>query len=103
MVRGRVTTAMPGSATSTWRQLGPQRADDLVDARLQFHHVAQLATAMGISFLPPKPDDSHTNLEWIDAVAALASRVVPRATPFRVAVRPAGLTVLVLDGQSNVL
>ena len=31
---------------------------------------------MGISYLPPQPDDSHTNLEWLADVSALASHPV---------------------------
>ncbi len=75
----------------------------LHDARLQLHHAAQLATAAGISYLPPAPDDSHTNLEWIPAVSALASHVVPAPSAFRVAVRPRDLAVLLLDADSREL
>ena len=45
----------------------------LSDARRQLHHAAQLATAFAISYLEHKPDDSHTNLEWVEAKSALAS------------------------------
>lgn len=72
----------------------------LFDARLQFHHAAQLATALGISYLPAQPDDSHTSLEWLPALEALASNPVRGVKPVRLAVRPNPLAVLVLD-ESN--
>ena len=85
-----------------WRPLDPRRATDLADARLQFHHAAQLAASFGISYLPARPDDSHTNLEWIDAIGALASNRA--GTPARrLAVRPHQLAVLVLDARASVL
>src|SRR4051812_30076366 len=43
----------------------PETATRLSDARRQLHHAAQFATAAGISYLPARPDDSHTNLEWL--------------------------------------
>jgi hypothetical protein len=72
----------------------------LVDARLQLHHAAQLATALGISYLPKKADDSHTNLAWIDALSALVSNAVATSDAIRVGVSatPFGLVILVNDG-----
>ena len=40
----------------------------------------------GISYLPAQPDDSHTNLEWIPALGALASKPVAARRRVRVAV-----------------
>jgi hypothetical protein len=57
-----------------WRRLRPELAPRLTDARLQVHHAVQLAAAVGISYLPAQPDDSHTNLEWSEALSALVSR-----------------------------
>ena len=91
---------IPGSQ---WQLLVPGRATALTDARLQLHHAAQLATAAGISFLKPLSDDSHTNLEWLPPLEALASRVIPAPSPFRIAVRPSSLTLLLLDGDAHVL
>jgi hypothetical protein len=80
----------------------PAKAKSLVDARRQAHHAAQLATAAGISFLPKRADDSHTNLEWLPGLGGgmLASRVVPTLDPFRVAVRIDGLELHVLDDHN---
>jgi hypothetical protein len=77
----------------------PMLAPRLTDARLQTHHAAQLATAMGISFLPPKSDDSHTNLGWLPQLGALASHLVPAPKPFHLAVRVADLMLLFVDDR----
>jgi len=95
-------TAPAGASTRSWRQLDPQRGTALADARLQLHHAAQLATALGISFLPAQADDSHTNLEWIDGVDALGSK--PTGSPaIRLAARPHPFAILVLDAKANAL
>jgi hypothetical protein len=94
---------MSGTAVSerasTWVGVDPERSTSLVDARLQLHHAAQLATALGISYLEKQADDSHTNLEWLPAVQALASNRAGVAN-VRVAVRPDPLTLLILDGTN---
>ena len=83
--------------------IDPKLATTLTDARLQVHHAAQLATAMGISYLPRRSDDSHTNLEWLSGVGVLASRVVPGDPPFRIGVRVADLTLCMLSGGDRLL
>jgi hypothetical protein len=80
-----------------WRALDPGQSTKLVDARLQLHHAAQLATAIGISYLLHEPDDSHTNLEWIDEASALASRPVMGSSLIRLAVRFHPFALLLLD------
>lgn len=92
---------MTPAAAAPWRDVDPSKAGTLVDTRLQFHHAAQLATALGISYLPAQPDDSHTNLEWLPALEALASNPVHAATTVRIAVRPSPFAVLILDGSNT--
>ena len=65
------------------------------------HHAVQFGTAAGISFLDHRPDDSHTNLEWVPALAGLFSRVVPARTAFRIGVRPADLTLLIVTEKDQ--
>jgi len=83
--------------------IDPQLATKLTDARLQVHHAAQLATAMGISYLPPRSDDRHTNLEWLSGAGVLASHVVPGDPPFRIGVRVADLALCMLNGGNGLL
>jgi len=80
----------------TWRPVRPELSRELTDARLQLHHAAQLVAAMGISYLPKQSDDSHTNLEWLDDAAALASHTINDPTPIRLAVRPHPFALLFL-------
>ena len=82
--------------TRTWQPIRPEESTHLSDSRLQLHHAAQLGAAAGISFLKHQPDDSHTNLEWTPALAGLFSRVIPARTAFRIGVRPADLTLLIV-------
>src|SRR5215471_6298360 len=72
-------------------------AASLIDTRLQAHHAAQFAAAAGISYLPAEADDSHTNLEWLPELGALASHIVPGPSPFRIALRIADLTLLIVE------
>ncbi len=58
---------------ANWQQLGATAPTDLVDARLQLHHAAQIASAVGRNLAPKKDDDSHTNLGWLVDRGALAS------------------------------
>lgn len=77
----------------TWQPVDPALATRLGDARRQLHHAAQLATAFGISYVPARADDSHTNLEWLPDAGALASNPLG---DLRVAVRVADLTLLAI-------
>jgi hypothetical protein len=82
-----------------WRRLRPELAPRLTDARLQVHHAAQLAAAIGISYLPAESDDSHTNLEWNERLSALVSRSAG-AAPTQLAVRlPPFELLTVVGGQ----
>ncbi len=91
---------MTSATTRAWSALDPARSKHLVDARLQLHYAAQFATALGISYLRPMADDSHTNLGWDPKHEALRSREVRALShSVRVAVRPRDLTLIVLlDG-----
>jgi len=83
----------------TWRELQPELARKLTDARLQLHHAAQIVTAMGISYLPKQSDDSHTNLGWLDDISALASHPIRGSSSIQLAVRPHPFALLLLDNS----
>jgi hypothetical protein len=81
--------------------LRPTMARSLVDSRLQLHYAAQFATAMGISYLTARADDSHTSLGWDPRHEALRCREVRALShAVRVAVRPRDMTLLVLVNGS---
>jgi hypothetical protein len=91
------------NTSATWHDVDPAIAHALVGARRQAHHAAQLATAVAISYLPKRSDDSHTNLEWLPSLDALASHAIPTSTPFRIAVRLQPLSLLLLDVSNAVM
>src|SRR5512143_1032604 len=84
--------------TRAWQPVDPRRAGELVDARLQLHHAAQLVAAFGISYLPAQSDDSHTNMEWLAPLIALASKPAGiQSTRVAVQLHPFALLVLGAD------
>ncbi|MGH7710144.1 MAG: hypothetical protein ACREOG_02610, partial [Gemmatimonadaceae bacterium] len=87
---------------SRWRRLGSVAATTLVDSRLQLHHALQIIVSAPISFLEKRADDSHTNLEWLPAIEALGTNWLDRAGRIRVALRPAALSLLAVDGRGGV-
>lgn len=89
------------SSPRTWQPIRPEDAAKLSDCRLQLHYAAQFGTAAGISFLEPRPDDSHTNLQWVPPLGGLFSRVIPAARPFRIGARPAKLALLVVTDDNQ--
>ena len=86
-----------------WWPLGHVAPAALVDERLQLHHAAQLANAPAIAFLPPQPDDSHTNFEWSDGAGAMLSRAVPLPDggSCRCGVRAAELELIAVDERDR--
>ena len=92
----------PTTIDSSWARLGATAPDALTDARLQVHHATQIAVAATISYLPARPDDSHTALTWSEPLRALVTEPVDARRPFQVALRPADLTLdLVRDGARS--
>jgi hypothetical protein len=99
--RSQLQQMTAATTTSVWRTLHATMSVELTDSRLQLHYAAQFATALGISYLAPRADDSHTNLGWDARHEALTSREVRAPShAVQVAVRPSDLTLLVLlDGS----
>ena len=85
----------------TWQPVRPEDAAKLSDCRLQLHYAAQFGAAAGISFLAHRPDESHTNLEWVPSLAGLFSRVIPTGRPFRIGVRPSKFALLMVTEENQ--
>ncbi len=79
--------------------LGGVAPTELVDARLQLHHAAQVVASVGKTLLEPRPDDGHPNLGWLAVAEALAGHVVGDGSRFQAALDPAGARLLLLDGD----
>jgi hypothetical protein len=88
----------PSTVATEWRPLGKVDPKGLADSRLQLHHAAQIIVSAGISYLAPKADDSHTNLEWLPDLRALATNLLPSPGRLRFALRPDDLTLLSITG-----
>src|SRR4029079_5663324 len=83
--------------SSSWVRLGDVSPSALVDARLQFHHAAQIAVSAAISYIAARSDDSHTALTWIAPARSLATEPITSARQLRIAVRVEDLTLQALD------
>ena len=83
--------------TNEWQTLGNPSPASLEDARLQLHHCAQIAGAVGMHLLEPESDDSHTNLGWASDAGALAGHPASDDPSYHAALRLADLTLLLLD------
>ncbi len=85
----------------SWKTLGAVPATDLVDARLQLHHAAQIVASAAVTFLEPTPDDSHPNLGWREDLGALCGRRLPKSH-IQVALRVADLSLLLVGEDGRV-
>jgi hypothetical protein len=80
---------------SAWRPLRGVDAGRLREARLEAHHAVQWLARTARAFVPPRPDDSHTNLGWDDALDGFTTHAL--AGDVRLGLRITHLT-LVLTG-----
>jgi len=90
------------AAEAAWARVGELPPSSLVDARLQLHHAVQIAVSASISYLPARPDDSHTALSWSAPIHALITEPIAADRPVRFGVRLRDLTLLALDGAMSV-
>jgi len=82
-----------------WNEIGRAAANELGTARVQAHHAAQWATRAARAVLAPKDDDSHSNLGWDTAHAALLSHDLKGGgKSLRIGLRPADMTLIALNG-----
>jgi hypothetical protein len=85
----------------SWRTLGSVPPGQLAEARVQLHHAAQLASAVGATFLEPRPDDGHPNLGWDDALGALVGHPAQVAGGVQGGLRVAELELLWLGAAGT--
>jgi len=76
-----------------WQTLNRISDDRLFEARAQLHQAAQLLTAVGISFIPPKPDDSHTSFKWSQKSLHFLSQGFGDELAFHLSLNPVDLTL----------
>ncbi|HSA54303.1 MAG TPA: hypothetical protein VLE53_01310 [Gemmatimonadaceae bacterium] len=88
-------------AAPRWERLSTLPSAVLGEARLQLHHAAQIIVSAPISYLPPQPDDGHTNLEWLPALGVLATRPLPSPDDLRFALRVSELALCAVAGGAQ--
>lgn len=81
---------------SSWARVGAVTPSALADTRLELHHAAQIIVSAAISYIPARPDDSHTAIAWSAAHRALMTAPITARTA-RLALRVEDLTLDVLD------
>jgi hypothetical protein len=77
-----------------WRPLGGLARARLAEARLETHHAVQWLARTARAFIPAKPDDSHTNLGWDDALDGFSTH--PLQDGARLGLRISDLTLVLL-------
>ena len=77
-----------------WRPLRSVDRKRLTGARLNAHYGAQWLARAARAYIPPRPDDSHTNFGWDDRFDGFTSRPLPDAS--RLGLRIGDLTLAIL-------
>lgn len=81
-------------APSQWRPVGLVDFARLREARVQAHHAAQWLARTARAYIPPQPDDGHTNLGWDDGFDGLITH--PFADDAALGLRFPNLTLALL-------
>lgn len=85
-----------------WLLLGSVAPKDLVEARLQAHFAAQVASGFGRTHVPKKDDDSHTALYWRRGQAGLESRASSGADALHAVLEFSPHRLTLVDGSGTV-
>lgn len=88
---------------SSWGGVGAIDPGDLVDPVLELHWAAQLVASAGQTFVASRADDSHRAMRWDPVQRAFVGEAFAGSYPFRVALRPADLTLVLLDRTGDSL
>jgi hypothetical protein len=91
------------SAKDPWAVVGSVDPADLVAPTLELHWAAQLVAAAGQAFAERREDDSHRAMTWDARRRRLVGMPFAGPYPFRVALRPQDLTLLMLDRTDETL
>jgi hypothetical protein len=79
-----------------WRPIGNIHHSRLIEARLQAHTAVQWLARAARAYIPPKADDSHTNLGWDYALKSFTTHALKGGA--QLGLRISDLTLLMLDG-----
>ncbi|RMH65726.1 MAG: hypothetical protein D6677_01855 [Calditrichaeota bacterium] len=84
-------------------QIGRHAEEELSRARIQAHQATQWLAAVGVAYIPHRPDDSHTNIGWLPRVGAWGTDVADAGLSFRAALDMAGMRfhIVTPDGRES--
>ena len=85
---------------SDWRPLRAFDQRRLSTARLQAHHAAQWLARAARAYVPPQPDDGHTNLGWDDTLDGFTTHRMQGG--MRLSLKIADLTLVVHSDESTI-
>ncbi len=84
-----------------WELLTKPFNEELRDALQQQHHAAQFIALVGKYLIPNKPDDSHTNMEFIPETKLLRGQKMPNG--FRVALDLENMILKIYSAEDSIL
>lgn len=87
----------------TWNEVAAVPTQDLVAATLELHWAVQILASVGQTFSEARPDDSHRALSWDASGRFFVGAPFSGPYPFRVALRPEDLTLILLDRTGEAL
>jgi hypothetical protein len=87
-----------------WQLLHTGDISTLQPAIDQIHRGVQFIAMLGKHFLPNKPDDSHTNMGWLDQLECLAGNLITAPNgSFQFGIRSKDLTFLLINSDHKIL
>ena len=86
---------------SEWRVVQGVDRRRLSEARLQAHHAVQWLARSARAFVPPQPDDNHTNLGWDHALDGFTTHLLKG--DLRLGLKLTDLTIALFDGEQTAL
>lgn len=89
--------------TDAWIRATAVAPAGLREATVQLHWATQYIASAGQTFVEPRPDDSHRSMTWSKELRSFVSEPFAGPYPFRVAVRPADLTLLLVGRENDEL
>ena len=87
-------------AGTAWRLLRGGDFGRLREARLQAHHALQWLARAARAFVPPHPEDVHTNLDWDDALDGFVTH--PLKDDLHLGLRITDLTLILVSPSVQV-
>ncbi len=83
---------------SHWRPIDGVNLKTLSAARAPAHYAAQWLARAGYAYVPPKPDSSHTNVGWDDALDGFATH--PLKGDLRLGLKIPQLSLVLVEGKA---